>query len=396
MRENEIGRRLIWTAKTRELGGRVAACKTDWTTKIRRKVFVRLIRAGVLITVLALWPSVLALADAHGEGRRILPIQPSTVPASNGDLNPYGVAFVPAWFANGGPLHTGDILVSNFNNSTNLQGTGTTIVSVSPNGKVALFFQGTPPLGLTTALGVLRKGFVIVGNVPTNTAGVPQAGSLLVLDHTGKLVATFTNPTLLDGPWDLALQDNGNTAIVFVSCVLNGTVTRLDLTIDSKSVTLNKATQIASGYLFAPNMAALVVGPTGLAYDSYADVLYVASTDDNEIFAVKKAATTAGSSGTGEVIYQDATHLHGPLGLVLGPNGHLISSQGDAINPDPAHQSEIVEFTKTGKFVTQFSIDSAVGAAFGIAIANEDGGALDFAAVDDATNTVTVFEFSEQ
>ena len=113
--------------------------------------------------------------------------------------------------------------------------------------------------------------------------------------------------------------------------MLNGTVTRLDLTVESKSVTLNKA-----------------------------------------------------------------THLDGPLGLVLAPNGRLISSQGDAINPDPAHQSEIVEFTKTGKFVTQFSIDSAVGAAFGIAIAKADGGALDFAAVDDATNTVTVFEFSEQ
>ena len=115
-----------------------------------------------------------------------------------------------------------------------------------------------------------------------------------------------------------------------------------------------------------------------------------------EVFAVKHAATATASSGTGTVIYQDQTHLHGPLGLVLAPNGHLISSQGDAINPDPAHQSEIVEFTKTGKFVTQFSIDSTVGAAFGIAIAKEDSDAVDFAAVDDATNTLTQFQFSEQ
>jgi sugar lactone lactonase YvrE len=143
----------------------------------------------------------------------------------------------------------------------------------------------------------------------------------------------------------------------------------------------------ASGYMFAPNAAALVVGPTGLAYDPHADVLYVASTADNEIFAVTGAATATSSRGTGKVIFQDNTHLHGPLGLVLAPNGNLISAQGDAINPDPAHQSEIVEFTKTGKFVTQFSIDSAVGAAFGIAIAPADTGAVDFAAVDDATNT---------
>jgi sugar lactone lactonase YvrE len=112
-----------------------------------------------------------------------------------------------------------------------------------------------------------------------------------------------------------------------------------------------------------------LVGPTGLAYDPEDDVLYVASTADNEIFAVKGAATATSSSGPGKVIYRDQTHLHGPLGLILAPNGHLISSQGDAINPDPAHNSEIVEFTKSGKFVTQFSIDSAARAAFGIAIA---------------------------
>ena len=49
----------------------------------------------------------------------------STVPA-NGDVNPYGVAFVPNGFPTGGPLEPGDVLVSNFNNSANLQGTGTT------------------------------------------------------------------------------------------------------------------------------------------------------------------------------------------------------------------------------------------------------------------------------
>jgi hypothetical protein len=363
--------------------------QTHLINGIRRAVYV-----GASITLLALSPSTRALGSPDGSGNQILPIQASTVPA-NGDLNPYGVAFVPIGFPGGGVVHPGDILVSNFNNSTNAQGTGTTIVSVSPNGQTSVFFQGTPPLGLTTALGVLKKGFVIVGNVPTTNGNNPQAGSLLVLDHTGKVVATFTDAALLDGPWDLAIQDNGNSALVFVSCVLNGTVTRLDLTLGSESVTLNKETQIASGYLFAPNAAALVVGPTGLAYDPLADVLYVASTADNKIFAVTGAATATSSRGTGNVIFQDNTHLHGPLGLVLAPNGNLISAQGDAINPDPAHPSEIVEFTKTGKFVTQFSIDSAVGAAFGIAIAPVDTGAVDFAAVDDATNTLTVFEFSE-
>jgi hypothetical protein len=387
MREQEISRLLGGEAKFREFGGKVTADKMR--TRNRTKRLGGLVCAGLFGTVFALWPSVRALAN------QILPIQPSTVPA-NGDLNPYGVAFVPAGFPSGGPAQMGDILVSNFNNSTNVQGTGTTIVAESPNGQTALFFQGTR-LGLTTALGVLKAGFVIVGNVPTTNGSNPQAGSLLVLDNKGTIITTFADPTLLDGPWDLTIQDNGGSAIVFVSCVLNGTVTRLNLTVSSNGVMLSQPmTQIAKGYQFASNPAALVVGPTGLAYDASADVLYVASTADNEIFAVQGAAAAKGPHGTGKVIYKDTTHLHGPLGLVLAPNGHLISSQGDAINPDPAHQSEIVEFTNTGNFVTQFSIDSVVGAAFGIAIATADTGAVHFAAVDDATNTLTVFVFSQQ
>src|SRR5690349_21279000 len=61
----------------------------------------------------------------------------STVPA-NGDLNPYGVAVVPV---SAGNLHRGHVLVSNFNNSANLQGTGTTIVDISPDGHSSLFAQ---------------------------------------------------------------------------------------------------------------------------------------------------------------------------------------------------------------------------------------------------------------
>jgi hypothetical protein len=45
-----------------------------------------------------------------------------------------------------------------------------------------------------------------------------------------------------------------------------------------------------------------VLGPTGLAYDANADVLYVASTADNKIFAVTRAAAATGSNGTGQVI----------------------------------------------------------------------------------------------
>jgi hypothetical protein len=53
----------------------------------------------------------------------LLPPSVSTIPG-NGDVNPYGVAFAPSNTPKTGLLQAGNILVSNFNNSENLQGTG--------------------------------------------------------------------------------------------------------------------------------------------------------------------------------------------------------------------------------------------------------------------------------
>ena len=318
---------------------------------------------------------------------------PTTGPAA-GDQNPYGVAFVPKGFP-GGTLQPGDILVSNFNDAANTQGTGTTIVRITPQGQQSVFFQGPAGLGLTTALGILRSGFVLVGNLPTsNYGGTIDPTSLLVIDRHGKLVQTLSDSTLLDGPWDLAVVDEFFFAQIFVSNVLNGTVTRLDVIPDlfGDKLDVISKTQIAHGYNFRPDINALVVGPTGLAYDIERDLLYVASTGDNEIFAIPHPIFTNQDVKQGTVIYQDAAHLHGPLGLVLAPNGNLITANGDAQNPGPAGtQNLLVEFTRDGKFVAQFQIDnSTAGAAFGLAI-NGFGNHVTFAAVDDNTAMLDIW-----
>ena len=385
---DQLRRRYLSGATLTDLGGVKTAGHSGFLANTLR----RSASASFIVTLLGFVSFNQVWAD--DTQNRLVPVQASTIPA-NGDLNPYGVAFVPANFPSGGLTAPGDVLVSNFNAKSNAQGTGTTIVNITPDGKQSLFFKGTAPLGLTTALGVLSKGFVIVGNLPTDKSGAPLQGSLIILNKNGDVVKTLTSSSLLDGPWDLTIAENGEMARVFVSCVLNGTVTRIDLSTSGGKITIVDMVSIASGYMFGLNTAALVVGPTGLAYDASVDVLYVASTDDNEIFGVLGAGKAMSANGPGTVIYRDSAHLHGPLGLVLAPNGHLISSQGDAINPstDPAQQSEIVEFTKTGTFVGQFSLDSGTGAAFGIAIQSVDTGtAVDLAAVNDATNALTVFE----
>jgi len=323
-------------------------------------------------------------------------ITATTIP-SNGDLNPYGVAFVPAAFPAGGSIAPGDLLVANFNNNSNQQGTGTTIVGISPTGSLSVFAT-SPLIGLDTALGVLSRGFVIVGNLPVTYPGgvaTPHQGSLQIFNRHGALISTLNDSTLLDSPWDLTINDQGSQAQVFVSNVLSGTVTRLDLSVTSTQVTVVGKTRIGSGYAHQPNAAAVVVGPTGLAYDPYRDTLYVASTADNEIFAIGDAGDRHSSAGTGYLVFQDQTHLHGPLGLVLAPNGNLITANGDAVFAGGTPNA-LVEFTPQGHLVAQYQMDAgAPGGAFGIASIVSQG-AIRFASVDDDLNTVTIWNLRPQ
>ncbi|WP_204356173.1 hypothetical protein [Burkholderia sp. JP2-270] len=315
----------------------------------------------------------------------------STVPA-NGDLNPYGIAFVPRGVPTWSTLKPGDVVVSNFNAASNAQGTGTTIVKLSPGNTPATFFQGRN-LGLTTALAVLRSGFVLAGNVPApDGKTVVAPGSLLVINPQGNLVTQLVSATLLDGPWDMTVIDRGQRVTAFVSNVLNGTVARIELAIGNDGVTMLPSSHIiASGYVNRTDPNALVVGPTGLAYDPNVDVLYVASTGDNAVFAIQNAASTNRNGGVGRMIYFDTKHLHGPLALALAPNGHLVTANGDAVNADPQHPSEIVEFTVDGRFVAQMQVDIVPGAAFGLAFGRGSKGQSQFAAVNDNTNTATVW-----
>ena len=160
-------------------------------------------------------------------------------------------------------------------------------------------------------------------------------------------------------------------------------------------VTVANQTVIASGYAHRGDPAAFVVGPTGLVYDPNQDVLFVASTEDNAVFAVQNAATRTSSGGTGTVVYTDAIHLHGPLAMAQAPNGDLLVSNSDVINSDPNQPSEIVEFTKQGQFVKQLNVDPAQGGSFGLAV-NVNGGTAFFAAVDDNTATLTIWKIPLQ
>src|SRR6516225_2963316 len=154
-------------------------------TQIRSTPMEKNEKLRLLITLLTATVAAMLLFDAGvTNAQQIARAQKSTVTTisstvpSNGDINPYGVFAVPRTI---GRLNKGSILISNFNASNNFQGTGTTIVQISPTGNFSLFAQIDPTslpgpcpggVGLTTALVVLRSGWVIVGSLPTSDGGI--------------------------------------------------------------------------------------------------------------------------------------------------------------------------------------------------------------------------------
>jgi len=76
-------------------------------------------------------------------------------------------------------------------------------------------------------------------------------------------------PTLYRrGPWDSTLYDQGATAKLFVANGLNGTISRLNLSVGTSGVTVTSTATIASGYMLQCDPAAFVDAPTGLVYES--------------------------------------------------------------------------------------------------------------------------------
>ena len=301
----------------------------------------------------------------------------SAVPKSGpakGDVNPYGVAVVPRTT---GKLVRGDVLVSNFNDANNDQGTGSSIVEVSPSGKVRVFAvvpraAGEPAVGLTTALVALRNGDVIVGNLPAAGGDLKKGGpgALIVLNPAGQVIERIT-ATDINGPWDMTAVDHGSTAVLFVTNVLNGTVAagghpvtggtvvRIGLDDSGSTPTVTSNQVIADGFTEHTDPNALVVGPTGVGLGK-GGVLYVADSANNRIAAIPSALTRMTPLGGGGTTVASGKPLNDPLGLTIAPNGDILSMNGG--------NGKIVETTPAGKTSSRTLMPNGAGDLFGLAL----------------------------
>jgi hypothetical protein len=331
----------------------------------------------------------------------------STIP-DNGDLNPYAVVIAPV---TSGKIEKGDVLVDNFNNQSNLQGTGGTIVDVNPTTRAVKLFAKLPQalpqcpggVGLSTAMTMLSSGWVVVGSTPSRdgTTGTKGPGCLLVFDSNGQL-ATVWSGTHVNDPWgNMAVVDGGTKATLFVSMsgydvpgpdkidaatglpvvVDKATVLRIQLSIaPGAPPKVTSQTVVASGFSQRADKDVFLIGPTGLAL--IGSTLYVSDAIQNRIVAIPDALSRAGSAGTGQTVTKDGL-LQRALALCATPNGHILATNGK--------NGEVIEFDPaSGKQLAAQWIDSnqaqsppGNGDLFGLAMAPDGSG---FYYVEDDVN----------
>jgi hypothetical protein len=317
------------------------------------------------LLVLAGW-SVLARADTQGfleiiHRHRTLA---STI-TDNGDLNPYAVVVAPV---SAGKIAKDDVLITNFNNLSNLQGTGATIIAINPATRASTVVANLPQdrkqcpggIGLSTALTMLKTGWIIVGSTPSTdgTTRTKGDGCLLLLDPWGRVVATWTGPDIND-PWgNMAVVDRGSSATLFISMsgfdvpgpqvrdpatgyaiqVNKATVLRLELSIPAgQPPVITSRTVVGNGFAQRADLYDFLLGPTGLAL-SPDGTLYVADAVSNQIDAIPDALTRKTSAGTGRVVTSEGLLKH-PLAMCWTPNGTLLVTNawnGQVVELDPA------------------------------------------------------------
>ncbi len=331
----------------------------------------------------------------------------STTVPENGDQNPYAIVVAPV---SAGVIQKDDVLITNFNNDGNLQGLGTTIVAYNPTTKKLTTFASLPRtlagcpggVGLTTAMTMLKSGWVIVGSAPSadGTTRTKGAGCLIVLDANGKVASAIANEAI-NMPWgNMATIDNGDTATIFVSnagfgvgspdgdprVVNEETVLRIDLAIkNGEPPTVVSHTVVGSGFGAQPNKDVFVIGPTGLALGADG-TLYVSDATGNRITAIWDATTRDHSAGVGRTVTKDGL-LQRPLAMAWAPNGHLLvtnAQNGQVVEVDPASGEQLkarwIDPNKAQK-------PPGSGDLFGIAMTPAGDG---FYFVEDENNTLVL------
>ncbi|MHB1845591.1 MAG: hypothetical protein ACYCWW_12255 [Deltaproteobacteria bacterium] len=289
----------------------------------------------------------------------------STTDPTNHDTYPFALAISPAVaYPNGTVaglhLQAGDLLVSNFGDSTGAQGKGTTVELIRPSDpapEAQTFFSGASAVASIAISGAGNPWFAEFGS-----DGNPAA-PVQVTTPTGTLAGggSFA-PGSVPGAWGMGF--NGQKpplAAFFATDALHGTLLRIQVV--PGMFNTGSLTEIAHGFGVSGNpppagksLAASINGPQQMLYvkggTQAADLLYVADTVGNRIVVVHDpsnagvdAVNASGSvTGAGSVVFAGPP-LDGPSSVTSNLDGNLV------VTNNGSGGNFLVEVTPDGKLV---------------------------------------------
>jgi DNA-binding beta-propeller fold protein YncE len=329
----------------------------------------------------------------------------STVDPVTGDLNPYGLA-----------LAGKTLFVCNFNASSNVQGTGTTIVTLATKpGSAPKHFAADSSLKGCSSLTINRGKTVAYATGALAPAIDAYCAKGAACGGTGKLIKSFTGKSVVrpwGSVWAVASGIYGYASrALYVSDATTGSIYLAISCAGGQSMCPSPMTPIVTGFKVNHGVPGSIFGPSGLAFDpkncvkigknNACGTLYVVDGANNTVVAIhnvmnlrkarsivvgKSGKTFSGPAKSWASLIYAGKPLNGPISSALLFNGNLVVGN----TSEPAGTNSLIEIAqprcvavpcKTGKVVAQVNVDKgAAGALFGIAASGSK-----------ASNTVVYF-----
>lgn len=311
----------------------------------------------------------------------------STISSPPQDVNPYGLDIAKVTSGN---ITAGDLVVCNFNDPGNVQGTGDTIVALHP-------IVGSTPV--TIAKSNVLTGCNALAMAPDGHiwAAAFKANDNAVLTSGGSVVTALQNE-----PWNHPFGEtfapaNATLSVpaFYVSNAGDGSLVRVSV---QPGLTFTFTT-IATGFPVNGGKPGSILSPSGLNYQASNDRLYVVDGTNNALYAIDNVSSLSANglvvnglsfSGTSaanaHVIYSGAP-LNGPISSAILPGGNI--AVGNTLDPDG--QNLIVEISPAGRLLNVKNVDTgAAGAIFGMVATGNSAASTKLYFNDDNDNTVKV------
>jgi hypothetical protein len=317
----------------------------------------------------------------------------STIDPVYGQLNPYGLAVAPS---TAGAFTKGDLAVCNFNDNTNTQGTGYTIVALHPQPGSTPTLVAADPTTLTgcDALALAPDDTIWAAAFVSNDNPIFSSSGTLLTNLSG---SPFNHPF-----GETYAQPMKGGAAFYESNAGDGSIVRINVPSLTTEV-------IATGFPINGGPPGSILGPSGLQYERRHDTLFVVDGQNNSVTAISKVSEMpgsclkvlgggprlaggmrfAGACGSRTRVLFAGPPLNGPISSALLFNGSLVI--GNTLDPDG--QNLMVELNPGGHVMDVRNVDTGpAGSLFGMVATGTNAANLKIYFNDDNNNNLQVLE----